>query len=187
VKVIVGLGNPGIKYKNNRHNVGFMVLDEIARHQDAIFKKSFLWNCYLAKITAGKEAVLLVKPLTYMNNSGRCVKKIVARYALEAKDLLVVYDDADLPLGALRLKMRGSSGGHQGLTSIIAQLNSQEIPRLKLGIDKDAGRDLADYVLSDFSAQEKEMISESIAKAASACIDWVKRGSEYVMQNYNNC
>ena len=156
MKVIVGLGNPGIKYKNNRHNVGFMVLDEIARHQDAIFKKSFLWNCYLAKITAGKEAVLLVKPLTYMNNSGRCVKKIVARYALEAKDLLVVYDDADLPLGALRLKMRGSSGGHQGLTSIIAQLNSQEIPRLKLGIDKDAGRDLADYVLSDFLHKKKK-------------------------------
>ncbi|MFA6281217.1 MAG: aminoacyl-tRNA hydrolase [Candidatus Omnitrophota bacterium] len=185
MKVIVGLGNPGLKYKNNRHNAGFMVLDEIARYEKVLFKKSFLWNCYFVKIAAGQEAVLLVKPLTYMNNSGRAVKKIIAKYALQPKDLLVVYDDADLPLGALRLKTRGSSGGHQGLTSIITQLDSEEIPRLKLGIDKNIGADLAEHVLSDFSGQEKETISESIAKAASACIDWVKRGSEYVMQNYN--
>jgi PTH1 family peptidyl-tRNA hydrolase len=187
VKVIVGLGNPGLKYKNNRHNAGFMVLDEIAKHEKVLFKKSFLWNCYFVKITAGQEVMLLIKPLTYMNNSGRCVKKIFSKYVLEAKDLLIVYDDADLPLGALRLKTCGSSGGHQGLASIITQLNSQDFPRLKLGIDKNTGADLADYVLSDFSAQEKETISESIAKAASACVDWVKRGNEYVMQNYNNC
>jgi PTH1 family peptidyl-tRNA hydrolase len=186
VKVIVGLGNPGTKYRNNRHNAGFMVLDEIARQKKTVFKKSFLWNCYLAKIAVGNESVLLVKPLTYMNNSGRSVKKVIAKHSLDANNLLVVYDDADLPLGALRLKIRGSSGGHQGLTSIISDLNSQEFPRLKLGIDKDKRMDLADYVLSDFSADEKETINELFTRAARACIDWASRGSEYVMQNYNN-
>ncbi len=186
MKVIVGLGNPGLKYKRNRHNAGFMVLDEVAKRENVLFKKSFLWNCYLAKVALGKDGVLLVKPLTYMNNSGHSVKKIVARHAVDLSNLLIVYDDADLPLGVLRLKMRGSSGGHQGLASIIDDLGSQEFPRLKLGIDKDENNDLAGYVLSDFSREEKETISEVLIKSADVCIDWVGHGSEYVMQKYNS-
>lgn len=186
MKIVVGLGNPGLKYKNNRHNAGFMVLDEIAKRQGVIFKKSFIYDCYLVKVNIEGGALLLVKPLTYMNNSGRVARKIVARYKPAIEDLLVVYDDADLEPGMLRYRKSGSSAGHQGLASIIAELHVDTIPRLKIGIGKNSSVDLVDYVLSDFSSQEKEIISEIIYKAASACIDWAARGSEYVIKNYSN-
>lgn len=186
MKIVVGLGNPGLKYKNNRHNAGFMVVDELAKRQGIVFKKSFLYDCYLAKANIEGDALLLVKPLTYMNNSGRVVRKIVARYRLAIENLLVVYDDADLEPGILRYRKSGSSGGHQGLASIITELHVDTIARLKIGIGKNTSVDLADYVLSDFSSQEKEIISEIIDKAASACIDWATRGSEYVIKNYSN-
>jgi len=185
MKIIVGLGNPGIKYKSNRHNVGFMVVDEIAKRQSVVFKKGFLANGYTAKIKAEKESAILLKPATFMNNSGTCVKKIVSKHAIELSDLLVIYDDADLPLGKLKLKKSGSSGGHQGMVSIIDRLGTCDFARLRIGIDKPKRQDLADYVLSDFSNHEKEEIEQAIETAASACMDWINSGTDYVMTNYN--
>jgi len=185
MKVIVGLGNPGIKYKNNRHNVGFMVVDEIAKKQSAVFKKGLLANGYTAKIKTEKESAILLKPVTFMNNSGVCVKKVILKHALKPCDLLVVYDDADLSLGAIRLKKSGSSGGHQGMVSIIDKLSTSDFARLRIGIDKPERQDLADYVLSDFSSHEKEEIHQAIQTAVSACLDWLDLGTDYVMTNYN--
>jgi PTH1 family peptidyl-tRNA hydrolase len=185
MKVIVGLGNPGVKYRNNRHNVGFMVVDEIAKKQNSVFKKGFLANGYTAKIAIGKKNVILLKPATFMNNSGLCVRKIAAKYGVAPSDLLIIYDDADLPLGAIRIKKSGSSGGHQGMASIIDNLGTSEIARVRIGIDKSARQDLADYVLSDFSSEEKEEINQAILTATSACIDWVNSEIEPVMANYN--
>jgi len=185
MKIIVGLGNPGIKYKNNRHNVGFMVVDEIAKRQNAVFKKGFLANGYTTRIKTGKENVILLKPSTFMNNSGSCVKKIISKHAIAPCDLLVVYDDADLLVGKLKLKKSGSSGGHQGMASIIDKLGTLDIARLRIGIGKSEKQDLADYVLSDFYNHEKEEIEQVIQTAASACIDWIDSGTDYVMTNYN--
>lgn len=185
MKVIVGLGNPGIKYKNNRHNVGFMVVDEIAKRQNSAFKRGFLVNGYLAKTKTEKENVILLKPSTFMNNSGLCVKKIVLKYGLRPSDLLVVYDDADLSLGTVRIRKTGSSGGHQGMASILDRLGTADIARLKIGIGKSEKQDLADYVLSDFSAEEKEEVHQAIEKAALLCLDWLNSGIDYVMTNYN--
>ncbi|MCK9614452.1 MAG: aminoacyl-tRNA hydrolase [Candidatus Omnitrophica bacterium] len=185
MKIIVGLGNPGVKYKNNRHNVGFMVMDEIAKRQNCAFKRGFLLNGYVAKTKAEKENVILLKPSTFMNHSGLCVKKIISKYRLRPYDLLVVYDDADLPLGNIRIKRSGSSGGHQGMASIIDNLGINDIARLKIGIGKPEKQDLADYVLSDFSHEEKKEIFRAIQTAASICIDWLSSGIDYVMTNYN--
>lgn len=185
MKIIVGLGNPGIKYKNNRHNVGFMVVEEIANRQGCVFKKGFLSDGFMVKIKTEKETAILLKPSTYMNNSGICVKKIVSKNSIESCDVLVVYDDADLLPGILKLRKSGSSGGHQGMESIIEKLGTPDIPRLRVGIGKPDRQDLADYVLSDFSNHEKDEIHQAIEKAADACIDWIDSGIDYVMNNYN--
>jgi PTH1 family peptidyl-tRNA hydrolase len=162
-----------------------MVVEEIAKKENSAFKKGFLLNGYIAKIKAKKESVILLKPSTFMNNSGLCVKKIASRYSVKPGDLLVAYDDADLPLGAIKLKKSGSSGGHQGMASVIDSLGTNDIARLRIGIGKSLRQDLADYVLSDFSSQEKEEIFESIEKATCACMDWLNSGIDYVMTNYN--
>ncbi|MDD4955120.1 MAG: aminoacyl-tRNA hydrolase [Candidatus Omnitrophica bacterium] len=185
MKIIVGLGNPGVKYRKNRHNVGFMVVDEIAKREGAAFSKGFLANGYTAKIKTAKESAILLKPSTFMNNSGICVKKFLAKYALKPCGLLVVYDDADLPLGVLRLKKSGSSGGHQGMASIAERLGTSDVARLRIGIDKPERQDLAEYVLSDFSKHEEEEIRQAIEKAADACMDWINSRIDSVMTNYN--
>ncbi|MFA5337862.1 MAG: aminoacyl-tRNA hydrolase [Candidatus Omnitrophota bacterium] len=185
MKIIVGLGNPGVKYRNNRHNVGFMVVDEIADRKNSAFKKGFLANGWTARIKAGEDAAILLKPSTFMNNSGLCVKKIISKFCARPHDVLVVYDDADLSLGALRIRKTGSSGGHNGMASIIDNLGTSEIARLKIGIGKSEKCDLADYVLSDFSGEEKEDIHKAIQTAASICIDWLNLGIDRVMTNYN--
>ncbi|MCK9573977.1 MAG: aminoacyl-tRNA hydrolase, partial [Candidatus Omnitrophica bacterium] len=142
MKIIVGLGNPGVKYKNNRHNVGFMVADEIADRKNSAFKKGFLANGWIARIKAGEDTAILLKPSTFMNNSGLCVKKIISKYCVRPHDLLVVYDDADLSLGTLRIRKTGSSGGHKGMASIIDNLGTNDIVRLKIGIGKSDEYDL---------------------------------------------
>lgn len=185
MKLIVGLGNPGVKYKNNRHNAGFMVVDEIAKRQNSAFKKGFLINGSIARIKAEKESAILLKPFTFMNNSGLCVKKIISKYRVRPYDLLVVYDDADLALGAIRLKKKGSSGGHLGMASIIDSLETNDIARLKIGIGRPTGQDLADYVLSDFSSEEKKEIHQAIQRSAPMCIDWLNSGIDSVMADYD--
>jgi PTH1 family peptidyl-tRNA hydrolase len=186
-KVIVGLGNPGLKYKNNRHNIGFMVVDKIAKTSGSRFKRSLRFNASLAKVDIDREKVLLVKPRTYMNNSGVCVRRILASYKNVGSNLLIVYDDVDLTLGMIRLREKGSSGGHKGIASIIDELGQNLITRVKVGIEdtRKGNRDLAEYVLSDFGVSEKDVLDRVLTQAAAACIDWVAKGSSFVMQKYN--
>lgn len=184
MKVIFGLGNPGREYKNNRHNIGYMVLDELAAREKVKLRASLRFTCAMAKFCVSGNDVLLVQPRTFMNNSGRCAAAMLKYYRIEAKDAMVVYDEADLPLGALRFREKGSAGGHRGLSSII-EAGYADINRLRLGIGKREGVELADYVLSDFSPREKTLVEEILDKAAGACIDWVNKGSSYVMSNYN--
>lgn len=185
LKIIVGLGNPGIKYKNNRHNVGFMVVEELGKRFRALFKRNFLLSAFLTKIKLDGTGVILIKPRTFMNNSGLCVKRALSRYKVSKADLLVVYDDVDLPQGALRFRKKGSSGGHKGMESIAKALDSQEVNRLRIGIGRIGTNDLTDYVLSDFSLNEQAALEGMFDLAACACMDWVKHGSDYVMARYN--
>lgn len=185
VKIIVGLGNPGPKYKNNRHNVGFMIIDGLGEQHNALLKRSFMLKGFTAKIKIKGRDTILIKPSTFMNNSGLCVKRALAHYRVCKENLLVVHDDADLPSGALRFRKSGSSGGHNGMSSIIDNLGIKEINRLRVGIGKAEDKDLVEYVLSNFSSQEQVTVQTILEKAASACIDWASYGSDYVMSKYN--
>ena len=187
MKMIVGLGNPGREYRHTRHNVGFMVADEIAtRHQltfamapsqvpDALVAKKF-----------GTPPVMVAKPLTFMNNSGDVVAALARYYDVAVNDLLVVVDEVALPFGRLRARARGSAGGHNGLKSVIARLGTTEFPRLRLGVGRgDARRDLADHVLSKFEADEQSVLGEFITRAADAAEMFAAEGIAKVMNVYN--
>ncbi|UCD15291.1 MAG: aminoacyl-tRNA hydrolase [Candidatus Omnitrophota bacterium] len=185
-KIIFGLGNPGAKYKNNRHNIGYKVLDKLAQGSNARFRRKLKINAHLTKIDIEDRGVLLVKPLTFMNNSGICVRKTLRSYGILSDNCLVVYDDVDLALGTIRFRESGSCGGHRGIDSIIEVLKKEEINRLRVGIRRlQREGDLSDYVLSDFDKSELELLSSVIEMAVSACIDWVKFDNNYVMRNYN--
>ncbi|MCM8773557.1 MAG: aminoacyl-tRNA hydrolase [Candidatus Omnitrophica bacterium] len=188
MKLIVGLGNPGKEYINTRHNVGFMVLDKLAQIKNFSFKKSLIFNSYIARKKSFLQEVILLKPLIWMNNSGRCVQKVVKRYdLLITRDLLVVYDDLDLELGKMRFRIEGSSAGHKGMVSIIKSLNTDKICRLRIGIGrpKDKSKDLSEYVLSNFTSEEREVLNRVFIKAVACCWDWTEKPLDFIMRNYN--
>ena len=148
-KVIVGLGNPGKKYEKNRHNIGFMVLDDLARKESDRWSSDALSQT--CRIEIGSCPVLLVRPLTYMNNSGKAVQVLLEALQRSPQDLLLIFDDLNLPFGRIRIRERGSAGGHHGLESILSALNTEEIMRLRIGIGEDQmPEDKSDFVLSDF-------------------------------------
>jgi PTH1 family peptidyl-tRNA hydrolase len=183
VKLVVGLGNPGPKYRDTRHNVGFWVIDEVA----ARWHISHVWRqqdeALVAKQAGGSA---LIKPLTFMNLSGFAVSRLRQFYRVDAADVLVIVDEVALPLGRLRARPRGSAGGHNGLKSIIEQLGTQEFPRLRVGVGRgDARRDLADHVLSKFDADEREVIQAAVLRAADAAEMFVSDGIERVMNTFN--
>ncbi len=154
MKLVVGLGNPGKEYAKSKHNIGFMVLSSFAAAQKITFSRSVKFHGELIKLT---DAVLL-RPKTFMNNSGISVRAVAAYYGIKQEDILVVSDDLDLPFGKIRLRERGSAGGHNGLKSIIEHLQSSEFKRLRIGIGRDDGQEVVDYVLDSFSkAQTKEL------------------------------
>jgi peptidyl-tRNA hydrolase, PTH1 family len=187
MRVIVGLGNPGREYRETRHNVGFMVVDEIARRHNLTLAMapSQIPDAMLAKKFGG-DAVLVAKPLTFMNNSGEAVAALARYYDVPIGDLLVVIDEVALPFGRLRARARGSAGGHNGLKSVIARLGTTEFARLRLGVGRgDARRDLADHVLSKFEADERSALGEFIARAADAAEMFAAEGIEKVMNTYN--
>jgi peptidyl-tRNA hydrolase, PTH1 family len=185
MKLIVGLGNPGPKYRQTRHNVGFVTLDELARRHDATFESAPA-EAMMARVRRFAEPVLFVKPLTFMNLSGHAVGDLARYFRVEMPDLLVVADDANLPLGRLRARARGSDGGHNGLKSIIAQLGTQEFARLRIGVGRGiAERDLADHVLSRFEPGEQDEIAAAIARAADAAELFVTDGIGEVMNRIN--
>jgi len=187
VKLIVGLGNPGREYRDTRHNVGFMVVDEIARRHALTLGlgPSQVPDTMFAK-RHGADALLVAKPLTFMNRSGDAVAGLARYYGIEPLDVLVVLDEVALPFGRLRARPRGSAGGHNGLKSVVERLGTSEVPRLRLGVGRgDARRDLADHVLSKFETDEQAGLEAFIARAADAAEMFATAGIEKVMNTYN--
>ncbi|MBQ9765117.1 MAG: aminoacyl-tRNA hydrolase [Lachnospiraceae bacterium] len=184
--IIAGLGNPTDKYTNTRHNVGFRVIDELAeRNNIPLNNKKFKAVCGSGVI--GGNKVLLLKPQTYMNLSGESIREAMDFYKIDPEtELLVIYDDISLDVGQLRIRAKGSAGGHNGIKSIIAHAGTQTFLRVKVGVgEKPAGFDLADYVLSVFPAEERETIQEGIADAAKATELMLNDGIEAAMNQYN--
>jgi PTH1 family peptidyl-tRNA hydrolase len=185
VKIVVGLGNPGPKYKDTRHNIGFMVLDCLAAALGAEFAQE-KHGGLIAKAQTDNGSVLLVKPLTYMNKSGDCVAMVVRYTSANIADTLVVMDDVNLPLGRLRFRQGGSSGGHNGLKSIIERLGGQDFPRLRIGVGLgDGGRGLVNHVLGSFAAEERPQRDEAVERAAKAVQVFLNDGVEKAMNAFN--
>jgi PTH1 family peptidyl-tRNA hydrolase len=183
VLAVVGLGNPGREYARTRHNIGFRVVDALAGEGKRFEKKGFY--LLLGTRIAGRK-VLLVKPVTYMNRSGDAVAALIREYGLEPSKVLVVADDANLPLGTLRVRKRGSDGGQKGLASIIRETGTEEFPRLRLGIGtpKD-DRDLADFVLDPFDGEEIPVVGALIESALLCVRTWITGGVERAMERHN--
>ena len=184
MKLIAGLGNPGPKYRGTRHNIGFDVADELARRRGVTFESAPA-EALVARIR-GEDPVLVVKPLGFMNLSGRPIAELVRYYRVALDQVLVVLDDVNLPLGQLRARPRGSEGGHNGLRSVVAELATQELARLRIGVGRgDPRRDLADHVLAMFDADERAEADEAIGRAADAAELFVAEGVVAVMNRYN--
>ena len=182
MKAIVGLGNPGIEYKGTRHNVGFEVIDELSRRWKVRLKS---WKSRADLVVVKERGVVLVEPKTFMNASGQAVGGVMAFYKIHPADVLVVVDEAQLPLGKLRLRRSGSAGGHNGLKSVIEHVGP-EFPRLRIGVDRgDRSWDLADRVLSRFPPDERKVVDAAVAKAADAAETFVNDGIEPAMNRFN--
>ena len=185
VKLIVGLGNPGPRYANNRHNVGFQCLDRLAQAHGLAFQKRENKALSARGQIAGVE-VILAKPQTYVNLSGQAVERLAWSYQVPLEDILVIYDDMDLPLGRIRLRPGGGAGGHKGVRSIIEHLDSRDFPRLRVGIGRPPGRmDPVDYVLGDFTPEERPVIEEAYERAIAAVECWLREGIVAAMNKYN--
>jgi len=185
-KLLVGLGNPGRQYERTRHNIGFMVLMELARRGSADWKKSRQGEALSVELMEGEGNILLVLPLTYMNNSGQAVSAIAHFNKISLDHILVVVDDIRLDFGQMRLKAGGSDAGHNGLRSVAQELGAKEYSRLRLGVSAPpSGMDQASYVLSEFSAQERDQLPEFIAAAADCCRLWMKGEVSRAMTQYN--
>lgn len=184
--VIAGLGNPGTKYENTRHNIGFMVIDAVAdkNHISVTEKKH---RAIIGKGMIGGERALLVKPQTFMNLSGESIREVIDYYKIEEKtELIVISDDISLAPGALRIRKKGSAGGHNGLRNIILHLGHDEFQRIRLGVgEKPHGYDLADYVLAHFNEDDRALIRESVEQAAEAVEVMVTEGVDRAMNRFN--
>jgi PTH1 family peptidyl-tRNA hydrolase len=182
----VGLGNPGPQYRDSRHNVGFRVLEEVAERLGAGFRRE-KFGGLVAEIRQAKARVLLLKPMTYMNRSGASVAQAVRNRKMDlSTDLLVVLDEAQLPLGRIRMRADGSDGGHNGLRSVIEHLGTDQFPRLRIGVGKNKpGDDLAEHVLSAFTREERPEIESAIRRAASGVLTFIDRGTAAAINECN--
>jgi len=184
MKVVVGLGNPGSKYTGTRHNVGFAVLDSLANSPKAgRFQSRF--QAQVCEWIDEPHKVLLVKPETFMNLSGRCVRQVLDFYQVPLADLLVVCDDINLPLGKLRVRARGTHGGHNGLRDIQLHLGTTDYARLRIGVDAPESEDAVGHVLGRFKPSERVVMDEAVQLAAQAVGVWVQQGTEACMNLYN--
>lgn len=181
MKLIVGLGNPGKEYENTRHNIGFMVLDDYLGN----VKWSNKFNALYYEIFIGAEKVIFVKPLTYMNNSGNAVGEFVRYYNIDVKDILIIQDDLDEEIGLYKLKLNSSSGGHNGIKSIISSLGTQSFPRLKVGIGSVKKDEVIDYVLGKFSKKEMEILNNELSTFRKIIKSFVNVGIDKTMNVYN--
>ena len=182
-RLILGLGNPGERYRDTRHNAGFFVVEELARR----------WGVRLDRrecnaFVGVEKDILLALPQTYMNRSGWAARCLVETHGLDPSGVLVVYDEVALPLGKLRLRKSGSPGGHRGLESVIENLRTDQVPRLRLGISPEEpphGEDLVEFVLNPFPPDQREAVDAMVTRAADACEVWLKEGAEAAMAKFN--
>ena len=183
-RLIVGLGNPGERYRRSRHNLGFAVVEELANRRGEAFDRI---ECN--SLLCGDRSLLLARPQTYMNRSGYALRCLAEKRDLKAENILVLFDDVHLPLGRLRFRKSGGPGGHRGMESVIQNLQTESIPRLRLGVgnrdDSLEGDDLVDFVLSPFLESELETVEKMIARAADACETWLADGAEATMNEFN--
>lgn len=197
-KLILGLGNPGETYRETRHNVGFQVVEELARRWrvevgrlecNSLVGATVPEAAQATEADSGGGGVWLAMPQTYMNRSGHAARCLVERHGFEPESVLVVYDEVNLPLGRLRLRKSGSPAGHRGLESILESLRTDQVPRLRLGIagpdGPPAGEALPEFVLAPFVAGERETVGEMVRRAADACEAWVREGAEVAMNRFN--
>ncbi|UCH12523.1 MAG: aminoacyl-tRNA hydrolase [Candidatus Omnitrophota bacterium] len=186
MKLIAGLGNPGKKYVNTRHNIGFRVTDKLVYKYNAGFKKKLFKKAKEANLEISGERILILQPTTYVNLSGSCIWHFYKRLKLDLKDLLIICDDINLPIGKIRIRSSGSAGGHNGLASIISWLGTEEFPRLRIGIKTgEPIEEFSEYVLSEFSKSQQQIIEQVIENAILACESWIKDGVEVTMNRYN--
>ena len=184
--LVAGLGNPGPEYADHRHNIGFQVVEALARSHGLTFSRRKEIRAHVAEGWIAGRAVLLAKPQTYMNLSGRSVGRLQRTYEVPPEQILIVYDDLDLPLGRLRMRPEGGSGGHKGMRSIIEVLGTQAFPRLRVGVDRPPGRmDPAEYVLRPFAEEQQALLDEVLERAVAAIECWLVDGIVAAMDKFN--
>ena len=185
-ELIVGLGNPESKYDKTRHNIGFEAVDELAKIWQIDLKENKRFQGLFAEgVAPGGKKIRLLKPLTYMNRSGQSVRAVIDWYKLEPQSVLVIYDDMDLPVGRLRMRLAGSAGGHNGMKSIISHLGVKDFPRLRIGIGKSDGKETVSHVLGKFSPRESKIVEEVLYASVKAIELSLKEGIEKSMSRYN--
>lgn len=186
MKVIVGLGNPGAQYRATKHNIGFITVDELAHREKVAFNQT-KFEAHVAEFFLGHEKVLLVKPQTYMNESGRSVRPLLDYYKVSEEDLLVIYDDMDLPEGTIRLRQKGNAGGHNGMKSLIQHLGTNEFNRVRIGIGRPSGKEtVVSYVLAPFPKKDHETMLVAVKTAADAVEYWLSGHSFIDVMNQFN-
>jgi len=185
MKLIVGLGNPGKKYEQTRHNIGFMVIDSLSKKYNVTMTEKNKFKGIIGQTTIGSQPVILLKPTTYMNLSGESILAVKQFYNIDSNDILVIYDDLDLSSGKIRFRQKGSAGGHNGIKSIIQSLGTQNFHRLKIGIDRSERIPVVDYVLGKFTKEQIPHIEQAINLSVDAVYDWTVQEIVYVMNKFN--
>ena len=185
MRLIFGLGNPGIQYRDTRHNLGFMVIDKLSELHK-IQLNTLSYRAWLGEGSLAREKILLAKPLTFVNEAGKSLAEIKRGYGLSIQDILILGDDADLELGKLRISKKGGDGGHKGLRSIIQSLGTEEFPRLRVGIGRPGqDEDIIQFVLGEFTSREKKIVQDAVERAAQAAKVLVSHSIEEAMTQYN--
>ncbi|MCI9040258.1 aminoacyl-tRNA hydrolase [Dubosiella newyorkensis] len=184
MKIIVGLGNPGTKYENTRHNAGFMAIDRLAKKWNLDWNQE-KFNAKFIKTKQNGEDVILLKPLTYMNESGFALRECLDFYKSGSEDVLILYDDVDLPVGKIRLRQKGSAGGHNGIKSIISCIFTQEFDRIRIGVGKDPKIPMVNWVLGKFKADEKNELDHALQEASEAAAYSIDHNFAQTMNQFN--
>ncbi|MDD2189912.1 MAG: aminoacyl-tRNA hydrolase [Eubacteriales bacterium] len=182
--IIAGLGNPGKKYENTKHNIGFITLDFLAEKHSININK-IKHKALVGEGTISGQKLLLVKPQTYMNLSGSSIKEVMDYYKADLDKLIVIYDDVDIPIGSLRIRKKGSAGTHNGMKSIIYDLQDDEFPRVRIGIGAERKMSLAGYVLGGFKKEEKDLMRDAVERAVLAVECMLDKGIDAAMNEYN--
>ena len=183
IKLIAGLGNPEDKYNGTRHNIGFDIIDAISNHLNLSFNDKF--KGLVAEYRINNEKIFFVKPMTYMNLSGECIGAIANFYKINPEEILIIHDEMNIPYNSIKIRHNGSAGGHNGLKSIIAHLNTQNFPRLKVGIGRDRTKDVVSYVLGKFTPEEQKIYNDFINNTMNATIYILNNGLDKAMTIYN--